>query len=387
MGRQQAGFFGLPRYGSAGREGEDSSSPDLSPSMPISPEYGSLSFWNEKLESRTGKIEIKKKIRLGERDHRVRVSKIWGKNMDFRRKAEEEDDDEDVSYTPPTIRESAFSKPLLPSSSSLISGRGGAAAGGVRNGIMSDPSSGVGRKSLVLDPATSEGRRGDVSNSNFPGTGSAGEPPAVRYRECLRNHAASLGGHVLDGCGEFMPCSPNTMKCAACCCHRSFHRREAEFEHLHHRQQNGNNHSGDGGRIPLLLPPPAPQKKQIHSFSTSPSAALVALGSSSGGATTTESSSEELGIPPAAVAGGGIHRPFMMPSSKKRFRTKFSSAQKVKMMDFAERIGWRIQRQDDAEMESFCSETGVSRQVFKVWMHNNKHFVRRQPQQSQPHHM
>ena len=27
------------------------------------------------------------------------------------------------------------------------------------------------------------------------------------YRECLKNHAASLGGHALDGCGEFMPSS------------------------------------------------------------------------------------------------------------------------------------------------------------------------------------
>lgn len=298
--------------------------------------------------------------------------------MDFRRKAEEEDDDEDVSYTPPTIRESAFSKPLLPSSSSLIPGRaaGGGGGGGVRNGIMLDPSSG----NASLDLATSEGRKGEFFNFPAPVCGS--EPLSVRYRECLRNHAASLGGHVLDGCGEFMPSSPNAMKCAACGCHRSFHRREAEFDHLHHRHQNGNNHSGGGGKIPLLLPPPAPQTKQIHSFS----AAMVAFGSSSGGATTTESSSEELGIPPAAAAGGSIHRPFMIPSSKKRFRTKFSSAQKVKMMDFAERIGWRIQRQDDAEMESFCAEIGVSRQVFKVWMHNNKHSVRRQPQQNQPHH-
>nr|GMD00353.1 zinc-finger homeodomain protein 9-like [Ipomoea batatas] len=29
--------------------------------------------------------------------------------------------------------------------------------------------------------------------------------PAVVYKECLKNHAASMGGHAVDGCGEFMP--------------------------------------------------------------------------------------------------------------------------------------------------------------------------------------
>ncbi|KAK8947673.1 Transcription factor HB29 [Platanthera guangdongensis] len=56
-------------------------------------------------------------------------------------------------------------------------------------------------------------------------------PPAaaedVLYRECLKNHAASLGGHALDGCGEFMPspaantADPTSLKCAACGCHRN----------------------------------------------------------------------------------------------------------------------------------------------------------------------
>ncbi|KAL0431715.1 UNVERIFIED_CONTAM: Zinc-finger homeodomain protein 9 [Sesamum radiatum] len=30
-------------------------------------------------------------------------------------------------------------------------------------------------------------------------------PVVVTYKECLKNHAATLGGHALDGCGEFMP--------------------------------------------------------------------------------------------------------------------------------------------------------------------------------------
>ncbi|KAK1308095.1 ZF-HD homeobox protein [Acorus calamus] len=57
----------------------------------------------------------------------------------------------------------------------------------------------------------------------------------VRYGECQKNHAARMGGHVGDGCREFMACGEEGMtidafKCAACGCHRSFHRREEEDE-------------------------------------------------------------------------------------------------------------------------------------------------------------
>ncbi|VVA99477.1 unnamed protein product [Arabis nemorensis] len=52
---------------------------------------------------------------------------------------------------------------------------------------------------------------------------------SVRYRECQRNHAASSGGHVVDGCGEFMPSGgEESLLCAACDCHRSFHRKEID---------------------------------------------------------------------------------------------------------------------------------------------------------------
>ncbi|XP_052139104.1 mini zinc finger protein 1-like [Oryza glaberrima] len=54
----------------------------------------------------------------------------------------------------------------------------------------------------------------------------------VRYRECQRNHAASIGGHAVDGCREFMASGADgtaaALLCAACGCHRSFHRREVE---------------------------------------------------------------------------------------------------------------------------------------------------------------
>ncbi|GAU18523.1 hypothetical protein TSUD_233950 [Trifolium subterraneum] len=63
------------------------------------------------------------------------------------------------------------------------------------------------------------------------------------YRECLRNHAASMGSHVVDGCGEFMPSgeegTPQSFLCAACNCHRNFHRKH--IQQLHQQQQQTQN--------------------------------------------------------------------------------------------------------------------------------------------------
>ncbi|XP_019053289.1 PREDICTED: zinc-finger homeodomain protein 3-like [Nelumbo nucifera] len=57
---------------------------------------------------------------------------------------------------------------------------------------------------------------------------------SVRYRECFKNHAGSIGGHVVDGCGKFMPSgeegTPEALKCAACDCRRTFYRKEMEGE-------------------------------------------------------------------------------------------------------------------------------------------------------------
>ncbi|GAA0171839.1 hypothetical protein LIER_25781 [Lithospermum erythrorhizon] len=56
----------------------------------------------------------------------------------------------------------------------------------------------------------------------------------VRYVECQKNHAASVGGYAVDGCREFMPCGEEgtggALACAACGCHRNFHRREVKTE-------------------------------------------------------------------------------------------------------------------------------------------------------------
>lgn len=145
------------------------------------------------------------------------------------------------------------------------------------------------------------------------------------YKECLRNHAASLGSYATDGCGEFTPdenASGGCLTCAACGCHRNFHRKisTSQFGHMH--------------------------------------AAAEILDYSGGGS-----------------RSAGRQRMAYSPesSSKKRFRTKFTEEQKEKMLSFAEKLGWTLQRKDmEEEIERFCQSLGISRKVFKVWMHNHK---------------
>ncbi|KAG6584298.1 Zinc-finger homeodomain protein 2, partial [Cucurbita argyrosperma subsp. argyrosperma] len=149
-----------------------------------------------------------------------------------------------------------------------------------------------------------------------------GENSNYHYRECLRNHAASLGSYATDGCGEFTlddTSSPtNNLHCVACGCHRNFHRKITYI--------------AGGGR--------------------SSAATADDLMDYDQAATDTERS-----------GGGG----------KKRFRTKFTADQREKMLAFAEKLGWKLQRRDlDDEIERFCRSVGVTRQVFKVWMHNHK---------------
>ncbi|XP_057519031.1 mini zinc finger protein 3-like [Amaranthus tricolor] len=54
------------------------------------------------------------------------------------------------------------------------------------------------------------------------------------YWECQKNHAASIGGYAVDGCREFMAMgaegTSNALVCAACGCHRNFHRKQAHAE-------------------------------------------------------------------------------------------------------------------------------------------------------------
>ncbi|KAJ7295804.1 hypothetical protein O6H91_16G090000 [Diphasiastrum complanatum] len=189
---------------------------------------------------------------------------------------------------------------------------------------------------------------------------------SVRYRECLKNHAASIGGHATDGCGEFMPSGEEgtmeALKCAACDCHRNFHRRED----------------------PSLSCLQAPSKDGVTREDEQPNPTHISVALPT-------SSIVNLQRQPMIIPWNN-HRQideddqdgpqvYSLPESptRKRFRTKFSADQKEKMWAFAEKIGWRIKKEDEAAVQQFCANVGVKRHVLKVWMHNNKQTYGKKP--------
>ncbi|PKA56128.1 ZF-HD homeobox protein [Apostasia shenzhenica] len=186
-----------------------------------------------------------------------------------------------------------------------------------------------------------------------------------RYRECLKNHAVGIGGYAVDGCGEFMAAgedgSMDALRCAACSCHRNFHRKELA--------------GGDQLTSPLL--PFSPYFRtpvgHLHRRRTP----YLALPSTSGGERSRgeEEPSSLFGF--AGISGGAVRPSPAM--RRKRFRTKFTAEQKSKMLAFAEKVGWRIQKHDEPAVRQFCDEASINRHALKVWMHNNKHTLGKKP--------
>ncbi|KAK1435456.1 hypothetical protein QVD17_01219 [Tagetes erecta] len=193
---------------------------------------------------------------------------------------------------------------------------------------------------------------------NFTAIGNSGRKSGgYRYKECLKNHALSIGGHALDGCGEFMAAGDDGtldgLKCAACNCHRNFHRKELDTQ-----QQQLQHHQ-------YITPPSYHHHRPTGYFHMTGVHRPLALPS------TSREDLDEISNPSSSGGGGS--------GSKKRFRTKFTADQKDRMLAFSEALGWRIQKHDEAAVQQFCAETGVKRHVLKVWMHNNKHTIGKKP--------
>ncbi|CAE5964135.1 unnamed protein product [Arabidopsis arenosa] len=72
------------------------------------------------------------------------------------------------------------------------------------------------------------------SRTTTSSSSSSSEISNVRYVECQKNHAANIGGYAVDGCREFMAAgvegTVDALRCAACGCHRNFHRKEVDTE-------------------------------------------------------------------------------------------------------------------------------------------------------------
>ncbi|KAI3863456.1 hypothetical protein MKX03_005921 [Papaver bracteatum] len=257
-------------------------------------------------------------------------------------------------------------------------------------------------------------------NQIIPSSSSSGygkKLVVVKYRECLKNHAASMGGSVIDGCCEFMSAGKEgtieALKCSACNCHRNFHRKcileeedeEEDVDHIESSTQYQQHthlvnkmrktnlltpHQVLGSLDQSLYPTPAvpimkqqpctPSNQQLSSHSSK----MMMLShsslfhSNSGGSSIPAASSEESDEiktvsqppppPPPSLAAPG-----QVVAVKKRFRSKFTQEQKDKMLSFAEKVGWSFQKEEEANVLQICQEIGIKKRVLRVWMHNNKH--------------
>ncbi|KAL8116423.1 zinc-finger homeodomain protein 2-like [Apium graveolens] len=218
---------------------------------------------------------------------------------------------------------------------------------------------------------------------------------AVKYKECLKNHAASMGGNATDGCGEFMPSgeegSIEAFTCSVCNCHRNFHRKEIDGLHNHssscdcYHHLNLNNRSGIGRKLILGHHFGTPQYPTtatalVPSRPAQPHQMIMSSYNNMMASLPSESDEQEDGNNNSHQNGFGVGSTGVLMARpphllRKRFRTKFSQEQKEKMLNFAEKVGWKIQKQEEAVVQQFCQEIGVKRRVLKVWMHNNKHIL------------
>uniref|UniRef100_A0A1J3H6N3 Zinc-finger homeodomain protein 14 n=2 Tax=Noccaea caerulescens TaxID=107243 RepID=A0A1J3H6N3_NOCCA len=160
------------------------------------------------------------------------------------------------------------------------------------------------------------------------------------YRECMRNHAAKLGSYAIDGCREYSQPTTGDL-CAACGCHRSYHRRvdvESPAQITHARLPFSSLR-----RVKQLarLKWKAAEEREDNDEED-----------------TEETSTEE------------------KMTVKRRRKSKFTEEQREAMRDYAVKLGWTLKdkRAIREEIRVFCEGIGVSRYHFKTWVNNNKKF-------------
>ncbi|KAI4298963.1 hypothetical protein L6164_032467 [Bauhinia variegata] len=124
------------------------------------------------------------------------------------------------------------------------------------------------------------------------------------------------------------------MICAACNCHRNFHKREVR-----------NLPVSSPNPVNAVAPAPAPAAARAPPVRPS-----VPSTNNNGG--------------PETVAAEMRHR---------KTRIRFTPEQKAQLMNFAVRIGWRTRHTPETLIENFCREMGITRRVLRDWLSNNRH--------------
>ncbi|XP_043710222.1 zinc-finger homeodomain protein 11-like [Telopea speciosissima] len=166
------------------------------------------------------------------------------------------------------------------------------------------------------------------------------------YGACMRNHAANLGSHATDGCLAFYPTIASSL-CGACDCHKNFHRKIVVVD------------SGCGDD----------RKEESRSHTVKVKTEEVEV--SDNNKEEEEKQLQELMVA-EQLRQQQEHQVVVQMSKGRRPRTKFTYEQKCWMFAFATSLGWTMQRNRWDEINQFCQKIGVSRHVFKVWIHNHK---------------
>ncbi|XP_047340362.1 zinc-finger homeodomain protein 2-like [Impatiens glandulifera] len=159
-------------------------------------------------------------------------------------------------------------------------------------------------------------------------------------------------GHIFDGCRNFLRMGDDEIQayiCVLCGCHRDFHRRQTvqvlpenalEYLRLVDLTMNLN-------PPPHQIPPPF--YVQNHNFFPYPNFLRAVYENREEG----------------EIRGKVI-------TKKEHRRTTLTLSQKEIMKGYADKLQWRLLGHDENKLHEFCHEIGVTPQVFKTWLRNNK---------------
>ncbi|XP_054785579.1 zinc-finger homeodomain protein 4-like [Prosopis cineraria] len=183
------------------------------------------------------------------------------------------------------------------------------------------------------------------------------------------------GGHAIDGCWGVISLeedgSLEAFKCSACNCHQKLPQKEIQCYYSNSSSSNTFCYSSDQHYLTPLLPntPQITSPIILDHLLLSPKKSGSNLSDQSHDRDSNRDHGEEDHRNHYKEVGKLGDEKVTM---KKRFRTKFSAEQKEKMMRFAEKVGWKIQKLEESVVQKFCEEIGIKRRVLRVWLHNNK---------------
>ncbi|XP_069149151.1 zinc-finger homeodomain protein 4-like [Solanum lycopersicum] len=191
----------------------------------------------------------------------------------------------------------------------------------------------------------------------------------VKYLECRHNYAARSNGYVLDGCGEFCPTvalqTPESFICAACHCHRNFHRKvEVEVEDEAESPIISINHPSHGTPLVIMDDPPPSQSK----VKTGAQLCETSEKNNTNVETKMEMDGREIQVKKLKREYNGC--------SSSSVRIRLDPYQRKRIQNFANEImGWKWKKSHE-QIIPFCDEIGITPNFLKNWINNTRRRTR-----------